>query len=247
MCVDYMTLIILLTNIQQDKDAFLQAAKRTPVDLQKWARKMMHAQDRHSYLEPPAPASLKTATTTSSSPSPDMTPRDTPATTVSAAPSHPTPTFGEIPLRNEVTSAHKQHFSPSSYHITTPHHADYSSHNQHSQQQSQHVSHNSRSSQTSSRHQSPYLSLEHLSLESEEARNGKGYSPRNYSGEPRSAIEPPSRPHFPRALSSTQQGGLHTATLPTGAAPPPSGPLPPPPQSAGESWRNQYRARENMT
>ncbi|EED14070.1 MAP kinase kinase Ste7 [Talaromyces stipitatus ATCC 10500] len=214
-----------------DKDAFLQAAKRTPVDLQKWARKMMHAQDRHSYLDPPAPASLKTATTTSSSPSPDMTPRDTPATTVSAAPSHPTPTFGEIPLRNDVTSAQKQHFSPSTHHS----------------QQPQHASHNSRSSQTSSRQQSPFLSLEHLSLESEEARAGKGRSPRNYSGEPRSAIDAPSRPHFPRALSSSQQAGLHNGTLPTGAAPPPSGPLPPPPQAAGESWRNQYRARENMT
>lgn len=214
----------------------------------------MNAQDRNSYLGPPALASLKTANTTSSSPSPDVTPRTTPATTVSAAPSHATPTFGDIPVRNDVTSAHKQHFSPSAHHVmASPHHVDYNSHNQHaqphqSQQQAHHPSHNSRPSQTSSmKQQSPYLSLEHLSLESDEARDGRGRSPRNYSGEPRSAIEPTSRPHFPRALSSNHQGGLHSATLPTGAAPPPSGPLPPPPQSAGESWRNQFRARENMT
>ncbi|OKL63020.1 hypothetical protein UA08_02040 [Talaromyces atroroseus] len=225
-----------------DKDAFLQAAKRTPVDLEKWARKMMHAQDRHSYLEPPAPASLRAATSTSGSPSPDTTPRDTPATAISSnAPSHPTPTFGDIPLRNDVTSAHR-HYTPPSHSIPTSHHADYSA--QHYQQQ--HVSHNPNSPQTALR-QSPFLSLEHLSLESDESRSGKIRSPRHYAGEPRSAIDAPSKPHFPRAMNSSHQSGLHTATLPMGAVPPPSGPLPPPPQSAGESWRNQYRTRENMT
>ncbi|PLN74410.1 protein kinase-like protein [Aspergillus taichungensis] len=42
-----------------DKDAFLQAAKRTPVDLQEWAISMMERHNRKSYLAPPPPKSLK--------------------------------------------------------------------------------------------------------------------------------------------------------------------------------------------
>ncbi|OJJ61622.1 hypothetical protein ASPSYDRAFT_147787 [Aspergillus sydowii CBS 593.65] len=42
-----------------EKDAFLQAAKRTPVDLQEWAISMMERHNRKSYLAPPAPKSLK--------------------------------------------------------------------------------------------------------------------------------------------------------------------------------------------
>ncbi|KAL1851827.1 MAP kinase kinase (MEK) [Paecilomyces lecythidis] len=78
-----------------DKDAFLQAAKRTPVDLQEWAVSMMEKHNRKSYLAPPAPKSLnrdgsrnsgstsKPASATSGTPHP---------------PSHPTPTSGDIPL-----------------------------------------------------------------------------------------------------------------------------------------------------
>ena len=46
-------------NTSQDKDAFLQAAKRTPVDLQEWAISMMERHNRKSYLAPPPPKSLK--------------------------------------------------------------------------------------------------------------------------------------------------------------------------------------------
>ncbi|GAD92187.1 MAP kinase kinase Ste7 [Paecilomyces variotii No. 5] len=78
-----------------DKDAFLQAAKRTPVDLQEWAVSMMEKHNRKSYLAPPAPKSLnrdgsrnsgsasKPASATSGTPHP---------------PSHATPTSGDIPL-----------------------------------------------------------------------------------------------------------------------------------------------------
>lgn len=42
-----------------DKDNFLQAAKRTPVDLQEWAVSLMDKHNRKSYLAPPAPKSLR--------------------------------------------------------------------------------------------------------------------------------------------------------------------------------------------
>lgn len=50
-----------------DKDLFLQAAKRTPVDLQEWAVSMMERHNRKSYLAPPAPKSLKSDGTGSDS------------------------------------------------------------------------------------------------------------------------------------------------------------------------------------
>lgn len=204
--------------------------------MQKWARKMMHAQDRHSYLEPPAPASLKEATSRSSSPDPARSTPRTATSTSTNAPSHATPTFGEIPLRNDIPSANK-HRQPS------PQPPSSSSHYNHPSQSSHH---SSTSRSHSSSRQAPFLSLEHLSLEGDDSRE-RARPMRSYTGEPRSAVDQPSRPHFPRTLSSTHQSGLHTATLPMGAAaPPPSGPLPAPPAAAGEAWRNQYRT-QNMT
>jgi mitogen-activated protein kinase kinase len=48
------------TNHSQDHDAFLQAAKRTPVDLEAWAVSMMEHNKRKSYLAPaPSAASIK--------------------------------------------------------------------------------------------------------------------------------------------------------------------------------------------
>jgi mitogen-activated protein kinase kinase len=48
------------TNKKQDHDAFLQAAKRTPVDLEAWAVSMMEHNKRKSYLAPaPSAASIK--------------------------------------------------------------------------------------------------------------------------------------------------------------------------------------------
>jgi mitogen-activated protein kinase kinase len=48
------------TNYHQDHDAFLQAAKRTPVDLEAWAISMMEHNKRKSYLAPaPSAASIK--------------------------------------------------------------------------------------------------------------------------------------------------------------------------------------------
>ena len=41
-----------MTNILQDSDPFLQAAKRTPVDLEAWAVSLMERHNRKSHLAP---------------------------------------------------------------------------------------------------------------------------------------------------------------------------------------------------
>ncbi|EFW13606.1 MAP kinase kinase (MEK) [Coccidioides posadasii str. Silveira] len=74
-----------------DHDAFIQAAKRTPVNLREWAISMMDRHNRKSYLAPPAPRAIN---------------RDGSRDSVSESRSqqqpdphsHPTPTSGEIPL-----------------------------------------------------------------------------------------------------------------------------------------------------
>lgn len=131
-----------------DKDAFLQAAKRTPVDLQEWAISMMERHNRKSYLAPPAPKSLKEDMSVplklpmNKSPSRTQQP--------SYKQSDYTPTSGEIPLNvaDDVPKgkvSYRYHNGPSS--------ASSSSHF---------------SSSTKSSTNTTPLSLEHLSLESDD-------------------------------------------------------------------------------
>jgi mitogen-activated protein kinase kinase len=104
----------------------------------------------------------------------------------------------------------------------------------------------------SPRSPTPPLSLEHLSLETQDRGMPSSYSTRSnrfgFSGrdnipEPASAIEPTSRPMFPPRMNSANslsgtagyspRNGLQSATMPRRAAPPPTGPptgpLPVPP------------------
>jgi hypothetical protein len=82
----------------------------------------------------------------------------------------------------------------------------------------------------------PPLSLQHLSLETQDPINGAisrsnrlGFSARDNIPEPASAIEPTHRPMFPPRTSSSNSLRLGTnSTLPI-RQPPPTGPLPPPP------------------
>ncbi|EGE02545.1 MAP kinase kinase Ste7 [Trichophyton equinum CBS 127.97] len=73
-----------------DHDAFILAAKRTPVNLREWAISMMEQHNRKSYLAPPAPKAITRDGGSGESPSssgphtPDETPRQA--------------TSGEIPL-----------------------------------------------------------------------------------------------------------------------------------------------------
>jgi mitogen-activated protein kinase kinase len=112
---------------------------------------------------------------------------------------------------------------------------------------------------TAARSPPPPLSLEHLNLETQNQcmpnshgsrSNRRGFSNRDNIPESASAIEPASRPMFPRMNSanghsagagSTPRNGLQSATMPRRTAPPPtgppSGPLPPPPEREGMSDR----------
>ncbi|KAJ5162400.1 Dual specificity protein kinase FUZ7 [Penicillium capsulatum] len=211
-----------------DKDAFLQAAKRTPVDMQDWAISMMERHNRKSYLQPPAPKSLKDTTTPTTNtptpaaaPAPVATPKSTPFSKptrtpqpqAQASPYQQYPSTGEIPLNiaNDVSST-RQYGNQGSHYAT---------------------SHSTRSPP-------PPLSLEHLSLETKDDESRSGRRPTRHLGEPVSAIDAPSRPFMsPRSVSSNNNKpatSLNPATLPIRAVPPPNGPPPPPPVSAG-NWR----------
>lgn len=200
---------------KQDKDAFLQAAKWTPVDLQEWAISMMESQHRKSYLAPPAPKAINR----DGSREVGGLPR-APATEAlrssqpSQSASYYTPTSGEIPLNisNDSPSPYGHYPPPSS---------------------------NATPTANMSRATPTLPSLEHLSLETQDFPVGDNRQPpRHYPGDPLSAIDTSSRPLFSRGPNTSTKTGLHTATLPMGVAPPPTGPLPPPPMSAGDLCRN---------
>lgn len=226
----------LSTNLLQDKDAFLQAAKRTPVNLEEWAVSMMEQNNRKSYLGPPAPKSLRdTQTPTSSSTS-------SPVTGPSSA------TIGKPPPISKSSRAPQQpsYSSNSSsadipLKISNDHSSNPRSFNSQAQPQPQPSHYYSSSRSTRS---PPPPSLEHLSLESkddDDVRSGRRQM-RQHLGDPVSAVDAPSRPFMsPRSASSNNTNprtNLHSTALPLRAAPP-SGPPPPPPVSAGGTWRSQ--------
>lgn len=196
-----------------DRDNFLQAAKRTPVDLQEWAVAMMDRHNRKSYLAPPAPKSLKSDGTTSdssyatSATSTASFASDSRATPVTAR-KYASPTSGDIPL------------APPQFAIAPP-----------SQQTPTGIV---------ERSPPPPLSLQHLSLETRDAPSGLGprsnrlgYNDRDNIPEPASAIESSQRPVFPPRTSSNGSAipsRSHLASPAMGIRqPPPTGPLPPPP------------------
>ncbi|KAK2757903.1 MAP kinase kinase (MEK) [Arachnomyces sp. PD_36] len=238
-----------------DEDAFLQAAKRTPVNLQEWAISMMEQHNRKSYLAPPAPKSINrdgsrdstAMATPRDSPKPPQPQSSTSQHHYPTPPSHhntpsqgkyPTPTSGEIPLNIAPSDGWPHGYSPNPNSARSPPAA-------------------------------PSLSLEHLSLETNDRhRQPNGSSSSRYQNhhnphsnnhninEPISAIEPQSRPFFPpRSASSHSTGardrdrdisasdtnrsatraGINTSTLPVRSAgvPPP----PPPPASSSGPLR----------
>lgn len=206
-----------------DHDAFVQAAKRTPVDLQEWAVSMMDRHNRKSYLAPPAPAALNrdgsysATTTTQSVGSPDSTfPQNLPAVSPLARPNtasgqrYVNQTLGATPTQQSYLNNYPQSAAAL---LPIP-------------------------TGIAERSPPPPLSLEHLSLETQEATNGylskhnrSHLNNRDDIPEPASAIEQ-ARPYFPPRTSSSSHIGsrthLQSSTLPI-RAPPPTGPLPPPP------------------
>lgn len=189
-----------------DRDAFLRAAKRTPVNLQEWAVSMMERHNRKSYLAPPAPKSLNRDGTTGNgnvvSPGQTSTTSQTPVTSRRFV----SPTSGDIPVM-AVQSPPRfvSQRSASDRQIPTG---------------------------IAERSPPPPLSLQHLSLESPDEpmfptsrSNRLQFSPKNNQPEPASAIDGHQRPMYPPRTSSTTMNGT---TLPM-RAPPPTGPLPAPP------------------
>lgn len=75
-----------------DTDPFLQAAKRTPVDLEQWAVSMMERHNRKSHLAPQLSPSTRAL----------LRGEDTPSQTSSSSNlSQQTPTVGEIPISSD--------------------------------------------------------------------------------------------------------------------------------------------------
>lgn len=190
----------------------------------------MERHNRKSYLQPPAPKSLKdpAISTTNiptpaaapapapiSKPTPSSTPFSKPTRTPQPQPSsyQQYPTSAEIPLKiaNDVPS--NRHYGNQSSHYAA-----------------------SRSARSP-----PPPSLEHLSLETRDDELRSGRRPTRRLGDPVSAVDAPSRPFMsPRSVSTNNhkpQPNLNPASLPIRAVPPPNGPPPPPPVSAGSHWR----------
>ncbi len=76
--------------ISQDQDAFLQAAKRTPVDLEDWAVQMMERHNRKSHLAPQLSPSTQSLLRGDLIPSPSK-----------ESSASKTPTSGEIPIAGD--------------------------------------------------------------------------------------------------------------------------------------------------
>ncbi len=76
-----------LTPLAQDRDPFVQAAKRTPVDLREWAISLMERDNRKSHLAPQLSPATQDLLRSSDSPTIGLDDR-----------ALPTPTSGDIPI-----------------------------------------------------------------------------------------------------------------------------------------------------
>ncbi|KAL4783924.1 kinase-like domain-containing protein [Aspergillus varians] len=182
-----------------ETDAFLQAAKRTPVDLQEWAISMMERHNRKSYLAPPAPKSLRES---KESLSPAQAQGPSPVHAKKHVVSKPSRSAtGEIPL-NLV------HDSPS--------------------HQRQHVPSNQSPFSSRSTRSPPPISLEHLSIESKQDEPRPARRPsRTPLGETSSSLDQSLRPSMgSRSASSHNTKSrmpLQSTALPFRTAPSPGG------------------------
>ncbi|KAK2736186.1 MAP kinase kinase (MEK) [Myotisia sp. PD_48] len=190
-----------------DRDAFILAAKRTPVNLREWAISMMDQHNRKSYLAPAAPKAI-TRDGLRESISHASIPEEPPK-------SYITPTSAEIPV-----NINRDFNNPIAAN-TGPRFAD----------------------------PSPTLGLEQLSIASQQhpdtsqfQQNGtvpramrSAYPLTGATQQPFIAPRAAPSPYYPPSRNGSQSAGL-----PTRNGPPPKGPLPTPPTSAGERWRNQH-------
>ncbi|KAJ5460221.1 Dual specificity protein kinase FUZ7 [Penicillium daleae] len=201
-----------------DKDAFLQAAKRTPVDLQEWAISMMERHNRKSYLAPPAPKhhqfSIKFLITSAYGGTSCTGPQTRTDQQIFA---HPASAIAIPSLLWRNPTEYRQRLPYAKPPLRLP----------------------ASGSLLLLQFQLPLHavppppSLEHLSLETKDDESRYGRRPMRHLGDPVSAIEAPSRPFMsPRSVSShntKSRTNLTSTTLPIRAAPPPSHAPPPPP------------------
>ena len=208
---------------------------------------MMERNNRKSYLEPPAPRALNRDGSRDSfvSHAPEHQPT---SNNVSYANSnnHNLPSTGPNSGSSGDTQSTRTTSTPTSQSGEIPVIA------------TQSPPPNSFTTSMSPRSPTPPLSLEHLSLETQDksmlnphsARSNRlGFGNRDNIPEPASAVEPITRPFFPPRMHSASalsagsgfspRNGLQSATMPRRTAPPasgpPSGPLPPPPGKEAKS------------
>lgn len=209
-----------------DHDHFVQAAKRTPVDLQEWAVSLMDRHNRKSYLAPPAPKSLNS----------DGSNADTSYTgSVPSTSSIVTTAIVQTPGASGTPVTARKIMSPTGSEINVTH--PQSPPNQGRGPRSAGMPALQIPTGIVERSAPPPLSLQHLSLATDDMPDYQGRAVRGFSGsnipEPASAIEP-RRPLFPpRTSSSNNTGGSRLVGPFNGNVPsrypPPSGPLPTPP------------------
>lgn len=89
-------------NVAQERDPFVQAAKRTPVDLREWAVSLMERDNRKSHLAPQLSPSTQDLLRSKDSPDPAVDDR-----------ALETPTSGEIPIVGAIMSPRDQYSSVS--------------------------------------------------------------------------------------------------------------------------------------
>ena len=191
---------------------FLAAAKRTPVDLEQWAVSMMERHNRKSHLAPQLSPSTQALLRGESVPSP----KESSASTVSR-----TPTSGEIPIADEEIKASPRSEQPALQRVIP---AEINGTGMYPSQSS-----------AFDRQGFPPRTSSTTGPLSSRSREGESFSPKsglpshprdsgNFNPHPRDSGN--FNPH-PRDSGNFNP----TTTLPIRPAPPPSGPLPPPPSA----------------
>ena len=181
---------------------FLAAAKRTPVDLEQWAVSMMERHNRKSHLAPQLSPSTQALLRGESVPSP----KESMVSTVSR-----TPTFGEIPIADEGSKVSPRSEQPA---VQRPIHTEINGNGMYPSQSS-----------AFDRQGFPPRTSSTTGAPSSRSRESESFSPK--SGLPSHPRDSGNFNPQPR-----DSGNFNTTTtLPIRPAPPPSGPLPPPPSA----------------
>ena len=181
---------------------FLAAAKRTPVDLEQWAVSMMERHNRKSHLAPQLSPSTQALLRGESVPSP----KESTISTVAK-----TPTSGEIPIADEGIKASPRSDQPTAQRAIS---TEINGTGMYSSQSS-----------AFDRQGFPPRTSSTTGPPSSRSRESEGFTPK--SGLPSHPRDSGNFNPHPRDSGTFNP----TTTLPIRPAPPPSGPLPPPPSA----------------